>query len=93
MLQGMLSAITYFCDAYASWQRGGVENANGRIRRWLPRKTDLDEMTDEDIQEIAMPLNLAPHKRLGFHSPLEAFFSELGKQVDTRFHGRVALCT
>jgi transposase, IS30 family len=30
---------TWFCDAYASWQKGGVENANGRLRRWLtPRK-------------------------------------------------------
>ena len=35
LLRGMLSATTYFCDAYASWQKGGVENANGRIRRWL----------------------------------------------------------
>ena len=91
MLKGMLSATTYFCDAYASWQKGGVENANGRIRRWIPRKTDLDEMTDEDIQEIAMTLNLTPRKCLGYRSPLEAFFSELGKQVDIRFHGRVAL--
>ncbi|MEM8820126.1 MAG: hypothetical protein AAGE90_11450 [Pseudomonadota bacterium] len=38
MLRGMLSATTYFCDAYASWQKGGVESASGRIRRWLPRK-------------------------------------------------------
>jgi hypothetical protein len=29
---------TWFCDAYASWQKGGVENANGRLRRWLPRR-------------------------------------------------------
>ena len=91
MLRSMLSATTYFCDAYASWQKGGVENANGRIRRWLPRKTDLDEMTDEDIQEIAMTMNLTPRKCLGFRSPLEAFLGELGKQVDIRFHGRVAL--
>ena len=38
LLRGMLSATTYFCDAYASWQKGGIENANGRIRRWLPRR-------------------------------------------------------
>ena len=33
MLRGLLSATTYFCDAYASWQKGGVENTNGRLRR------------------------------------------------------------
>ena len=46
LLRGMLSATTYFCDAYASWQKGGIENANGRIRRWLPRGTDLDEINE-----------------------------------------------
>ena len=62
----MLSETTYFCDAYASWQKGGVENANGRIRRWLLRNTDLDALDDDDIQEIAMTLNLTPRKCLQF---------------------------
>jgi IS30 family transposase len=87
----MLRATTYFCDAYASWQKGGVENANGRLRRWLPRRTDLDAMDDEDIQEIAMTPNLTPRKCPGFRSPIEAFLAELGRQVDIRFHSRVAL--
>jgi hypothetical protein len=39
-----------FCVAYASWQKGGAENANGRIRRWLPRGTDLEEIDEADIQ-------------------------------------------
>lgn len=85
LLRGMLSATTYFCDAYASWQKGGVENANGRIRRWLPRGTDLDEIGEADIQEIAMTLNLTPRKCLGFRSPVEAFLSELGRDVRIRF--------
>jgi len=29
---------TYFCDAYAAWQKGGVENANSRLRQYLTRK-------------------------------------------------------
>jgi transposase, IS30 family len=85
LLRGMLSATTYFCDAYASWQKGGVENANGRIRRWLPRRTDLDLISEDDIQEIAMTINLTPRKCLGYRSPVEAFLSELGKDVQIRF--------
>jgi IS30 family transposase len=61
LLRGMLGATTYFCDAYASWQKGGVENANGRIRRWLPRRADLDALEEDDIQEIAM--TLTPRRR------------------------------
>ena len=85
LLRGMLSATTYFCDAYASWQKGGVENANGRIRRWLPRGTDLDAISEDDIQEIAMTINLTPRKCLGYRSPVEAFLSELGRDVRIRF--------
>ena len=94
LLRGMLSATTYFCDAYASWQKGGVENANGRIRRWLPRETDLDELSERDIQEIAMTINplpgrnlekVTPRKCLGYRSPVEAFLSELGRDVEIRF--------
>jgi IS30 family transposase len=85
LLRGMLSATTYFCDAYASWQKGGVENANGRIRRWMPRGTDLDQISEDDIQEIAMTINLTPRKCLGYRSPVEAFLSELGRNVRIRF--------
>ncbi len=96
LLRGLRGATTYFCDApksplWASWQKGGIENANGRIRRWLPRTADLDAMTEGDIQEIAMTLNLTSRKCLGFKSPVEAFLAELGKDVDIRFHRHLAL--
>jgi IS30 family transposase len=85
LLRGLLSATTYFGDAYASWQKGGIENANGRIRRWLPRRTDLDAVSEQDIQEIAMTINLTPRKCLGYKSPVEAFLSEPGRDVEIRF--------
>ena len=45
---------TWFCDAYASWQKGGIENANGRLRRWLPRQIDIDKVSDQEIQDIVI---------------------------------------
>src|SRR5215510_5702466 len=36
-----LAIKTFFCDPYAPWQKGGIENAIGRMRRFIPRKTDL----------------------------------------------------
>jgi len=91
MLKDAFNMSTYFCDACASWQKGGIENANGRIRRWFPRETDLDELTEEDIQDVAMTLNLTPRKCLGFKTPAEAFLSALGKTLTIRFNATVAL--
>ncbi len=62
---------TYFCDPFASWQKGGVENANKLIRHYLPRKTDLNQLTDRDIYLIQEKLNDRPRKCLNYKSPNE----------------------
>lgn len=62
---------TYFCDPFASWQKGGVENANKLIRYYLPRSTDLATVTDRDIYEIQEKLNNRPRKCLNYLSPNE----------------------
>jgi transposase, IS30 family len=85
MLRTMRDMATWFCDAYASWQKGGVENANGRIRRWLPRHLDIDQLSDEDIQDVVITANLTPRKCLGFKTPFQAILKELGKDVQIRF--------
>src|SRR5271166_1094720 len=46
LLRTMRDMATWFCDAYASWQKGGVENANDRLRRWLPPHIDIDRISD-----------------------------------------------
>src|SRR5271167_1367173 len=85
LLRTMRDMTTWFCDAYASWQKGGVENANGRLRRWLPRHLDIDRTSDQDIQEIVLTTNLTPRKCLGFKTPFQAVLAELGKDVQIRF--------
>lgn len=68
---------TFFCDPYASWQKGGIENANGRLRRDLPRKTDVKNMKQEDFDEIIDNYNTTPRKCLGWLTPQQAFFKNL----------------
>ena len=77
LLRTMRAMTTWFCDAYASWQKGGVENANGRLRRWLPRQIDIDHVSDEEIQDIVITANLTPRKCLGFKTPFQAILKEL----------------
>src|SRR3954464_1857892 len=83
LLASACAMTTWFCDAYASWQKGAVENANGRPPRDLPR--DLDALSDAELQEIVLGHNLTPRKCLGFLTPLQALLKELGKDVQIRF--------
>lgn len=72
---------TYFCDPYASWQKGGVENMNGLIRQYLPRSTDLSTITDAAIQWIEDQLNNRPRKGLGYKTPNQVIQSYLQEVV------------
>jgi IS30 family transposase len=75
-LKVKLRMDTYFCDPHSPWQKGGVENAIGRMRRPLPRKTDLATLTQADLDDLAMEYNLTPRKCLGYRTPLEAFLQQ-----------------
>ena len=66
-----LKIPSYFCDPYSSWQKGGVENANKMIRRYLPKKTNLAKISQEYLDEIILKINNKPRKILGYRSSLE----------------------
>jgi IS30 family transposase len=68
-LRDMYGIETYFCDAYCSWQKGGVENMNKLIRQYLPRNTDMHKITDQDIFDIQERLNNRPRKGLNYQTP------------------------
>lgn len=48
-LRDLLGLSTFFCDPHAPWQKGGIENVIGRLRRSLPRKADLAVVSQEDL--------------------------------------------
>ncbi len=64
-----LNIETFFCDTYSPWQKGGVENAIGRMRRVLPRKTDLAAVSDDQFVELVQAYNNTPRKCLDFRTP------------------------
>lgn len=72
---------TYFCDPYASWQKGGVENTNRIIRRYLPRDTDMSLITHQDIYAIQQKINATPRKVLGYKTPAEVLEEISGYEV------------
>ncbi|MEE6691211.1 IS30 family transposase [Lactiplantibacillus plantarum] len=69
-----LSIPVYFPDPHVPQQRGTNENTNGLIREYFPKGTDLDQLTDQDIDKFVRDLNHRPRKVLGWKSPFEVFF-------------------
>ena len=68
---------TCFADPYSSWQRGGNENRNGMIRRYLPKRTIIEPGMARELQEIVDETDNRPMRALGHRTPAEAFADEL----------------
>ncbi len=66
-----LDMLMFFCHAYHSWERGTVENTNGRIRRFIPKGMSMDSIDEKTIQQIEWRLNNTPRKCLGYKTPYE----------------------
>ena len=77
--------FTWFCDACTSWQKGAVENMNGRLRRDLPRKRNIEKVSEDELQDIILSYNLTPRKCIGFKTPIQALLKELGVDVKIQF--------
>jgi IS30 family transposase len=67
----ILGTASYFCHPYASWEKGTVENANGLVRRFFPKKTDFANVSDHHINFVEFLLNNRPRKCLHYQTPLE----------------------
>jgi IS30 family transposase len=72
-----LSMRTFFCDPHAPWQKGGIENGIGRMRRGLPRKTDLATLSDQRLLSLVRCYNHTPRKCLNYKTPAEVFTRDL----------------
>lgn len=66
-----LGIKTYFCDSYASWQKGGVENVNGLIRRYIPKGSDISKFSDKYVKMVEEIINNKPRKILGYKKAKE----------------------
>ena len=75
----------YFCHPYHSWEKGTVENMIGRVRRYIPKASDIHKLTDMQIQWVENKLNNTPRKILGFKTPNEVMEQELNRYKFRRY--------
>ena len=76
-----LKIDTYFCRPYHSWEKGLVEQINGLIRRYLPKKTDLSKVSEKEIKLIEYLLNSRPRKLLSWKTPAQVFAKKCGMKL------------
>ncbi|MCB9789694.1 IS30 family transposase [Candidatus Nomurabacteria bacterium] len=72
-----LNTKYYFCHPYSSWEKGSVENRIGVIRRYLPKGTDLAQLSLRQIKLLEKKINNRPMKCLNYLTPLQALRKEL----------------
>ena len=76
-LAKQLRADVFFCNPYASYEKGQVENTNKLIRQFYPKNMELDNIKQKQNIEIMDLLNKRPRKKLGYKTPEEIFFTNL----------------
>lgn len=67
----ILNLPVYFCHAYHAWEKGTIENTIGRIRYFLPKKTNLNPVSVSYVQALQKRLNNTPRKCLQYRTPEE----------------------
>jgi IS30 family transposase len=66
----------YFCDPYSSYQRGTNENRIGILRQYLPKKTDITNLSNSDLKKIEFEINNRPMKILDWMTPYEVMMGK-----------------
>lgn len=69
----------YYCHPYSSYERGSNENQNSFIRRFLPKGTEFEPITQKRIDEISNYINTYPRELLQFNNSESLFLDELHK--------------
>ena len=82
-VEAILKNKSYFCEPYHSWEKGAVEQINGLIRRYYPKKTNFSKVSHQQLKKVEEQLNNRPRKCLGFKTPNEVY-NELGGALSIR---------
>jgi len=77
-----LTMAVFFCHAYHSWEKGTNENTNGIVRRYLPKRSSLIDVSQADLDDIADEINSRPRKILGYYMPKEVLRFEYAKLIN-----------
>lgn len=73
-----LNAKTFFTRPYTSQDKGTIENRNGIIRMFFPKKTDFLHISNAQIRRVEKEINNRPVRKFGYLTPNEVFLKLKG---------------
>lgn len=85
VLEKNLKCKVFYCHKHSPWEKGTNENTNGRVRRFLPRKKNIDQITQEQLDEVSRSMNNTPRKCLAYRTPKELFLQHYKQDCRTWF--------
>lgn len=71
------SAKAFFTRPYTSQDKGSVENRIGQIRRFLPKKTDLNLITHQQLVSIQTKINNRPIRKFKYKTANQVFSEKI----------------
>lgn len=71
------STKIYFAHPYSSYEREINERHNRILRRFIPKGTDINKISEEELERIEDLINGLPRKRLGYKTPEELLNEQL----------------
>ena len=80
-LEGIPRGCLFYCDPYAPYQKGAIENNHSILRRIIPKGKSLDQFTQEDITTCMNHVNSYTRKNLGDKTPYEIFSALYGENL------------
>jgi IS30 family transposase len=70
-----IKSIIYFAHPYCSWEKGSIENANKLIRQYIPKDSNLNDYSENQLTEIQHKINNRPREKLHFETPKDIFYN------------------
>ena len=73
----------YFSHPHCPWERGSVENMNGLLRQYFPKRESFLNLQQKDLEWAQKTLNTRPRKQLGYRTPEEVMLNSKQKLINT----------
>lgn len=72
-----LGTDVYYAHPRSPWERPTNENTNGLIRQFVPKRSKISTLTEDEVGRFVTLLNFRPRKCLGWKTPYEVAFDQV----------------